>query len=330
MNGNQEMTDQTNARSQEPVSCPDYSVVIPVYYNEGALTNTLNEIKEKVVAVNPNLIAELVFVDDGSGDGSLAELLKLRDENPGLVRVVKLSRNFGQVNALMAGFSQAKGRCVVVISADCQDPVELIDDMIKAHFEENYEIVICHREERDEPFFRKLTSQIFYSLVRRLSFSNMPEGGFDYFLLGRKALQVILRNTESQAFIQGQILWTGFDIKFLSYRRTAREIGTSRWTFGKKVTYLIDGIMGYSFFPIRMMSIIGALIAMTGFLYALVIIAIKLFWGSAIQGWAALMVVSLVLGGIQVLMLGVIGEYMWRSLAEARNRDAYIIEDIYD
>jgi glycosyltransferase involved in cell wall biosynthesis len=324
------MTEKT--LSEHPVSgnTPDYSCVLPVYFNEGSLTHTFNELKEHVIDANPGYVAEIIFVDDGSGDGSFKELVGLRKENPGLIKIVKLTRNFGQAGALMAGFSQARGRCVVAMSADGQDPAELINEMIKAYFDEHYEVVICHREERDEPYSRKLASEIFYSLTRRLSFPNMPVGGFDFFLLGRRALQVLLRNTESHPFMQGQILWTGFPPKYLSYRRRKREIGESRWTLGKKITYLIDGVMSYSSMPIRIMSVAGALIASTGFLYAFLIIATKLIWGSPIQGWAALMVVSLTLGGLQLLMLGVIGEYMWRTLAQTRDRDAYVIEEVLE
>jgi glycosyltransferase involved in cell wall biosynthesis len=324
------MTEQVPTESPASSSAPDYSCVLPVYFNEGELTNTFNDLKSQVIDVNPDYSAEVIFVDDGSGDGSYAELVRLRKENPGLVKIVKLTRNFGQVSALMAGFSQARGSCIVALSADGQDPVELINEMIKGHFDEHYEVVICHREERDESYSRKLTSEVFYSLVRRLSFSNMPVGGFDYFLLGRRALQVLLRNAEAHPFLQGQILWTGFPVKYLSYRRRKREIGESRWTMGKKVTYLIDGVMSYSSMPIRLMSVAGAVIASTGFLYALFIIATRLILGSTIEGWAALMVVSLVLGGIQLLMLGVIGEYMWRTLAQTRSRDAYVVEEVLD
>lgn len=324
------MAEQASQQSREGDTLPDYSCVLPVYYNEGALTNTFKQLKERVIDANPGYTAEIIFVDDGSGDGSYRELVKLRNDNPGLVRVVKLTRNFGQVSALMAGFSQARGRCVVALSADGQDPVDLINEMIKGHFDDRYELVICHREERDESFTRRLTSEVFYSLVRRLSFSNMPVGGFDYFLMGRRALDVLLRNSEAHPFLQGQVLWTGFPVRYISYRRQAREIGESRWTLGKKVTYLIDGVMSYSSMPIRLMSVAGFVIASTGFLYALYIIATRLIWGSVIQGWAALMVVILVLGGIQLLMLGVIGEYMWRTLAQARGRDAYVIEEVLD
>ena len=324
------MTEKIGEDTEGSDENPDYSCVLPVYYNEGALTNTLNDIKTQVIDANPQYKAEIIFVDDGSQDGSYAELIELRRKHPGLVKIVKLTRNFGQVNALMAGFSHARGKCIVAMSADGQDPVELINEMLTSYFEDHYELVICHREARDESLSRKLTSAMFYSLVRRLSFSNMPVGGFDFFLLGRRAREVLLRNAEAHSFLQGQILWTGFPVKYLSYRRKKREIGVSRWTVGKKATYLIDGVMSYSSMPIRFISLTGFIIALTGFLYALFIITTRLMWGSVIEGWAALMVVSLVLGGIQLVMLGVIGEYMWRTLATARHRDAYVIEEVLE
>ena len=143
---------------------PDYSIVIPVYFNEGSLITTMTSLKEQVIDANPELICEVIFVDDGSGDGSLPELLELHKRYPGLVKVVKLTRNFGQVNAWNAGFHHARGRCVVVISADGQDPVALINQML-AEFADGTEIVIATREDREESRFRVLTSRIFYRLM---------------------------------------------------------------------------------------------------------------------------------------------------------------------
>ena len=158
----------------------------------------------------------------------------------------------------------------------------------------------------------------------------MPPGGFDFVLLGRKIVDVLLKNREAHGFFQGQILWTGFKTKFIKYHRQKRKVGKSRWTFGKKLTYLIDGVISYSFFPIRLISFLGILISTGGFLYALVVILEKIFFAHLETGWAPLMVVILVMGGFQMLMLGVIGEYLWRSLAQVRNRDPYVIEAIYD
>ncbi len=185
----------------------DYSIVIPVYFNAGELTGTFEAIKQEVLC-RQRRRGEIIFVDDGSGDGSLEELLSLRDQNPKQVTVIKLTRNFGQVNALLAGFSHARGRCVVAMSADGQDPPGLINDMLTAFFEEKYEIVACAREGRDESAYRILTSKVFYGLMRKLSFPTMPPGGFDFLCLGRRALAALLRNREAHSFIQGQILWT--------------------------------------------------------------------------------------------------------------------------
>lgn len=309
---------------------PDFSIVIPVYFNEGNLTSTMAGIRGEVLERNPGLSGEVIFVDDGSGDGSFDELLRIRAADPRTVRVIKLSRNFGQVNALAAGFAHARGRCVIAISADGQDPPALMNEMLKAHFEEGYEIVAGERSGRDESAYRIITSRIFYALMRKLSFPNLPLGGFDYVLLSRRVVNLLLKNREAHAFFQGQILWTGFRPKFIPYFRKEREVGESRWSFGRKLTYLIDGTMGYSFFPIRFISVMGVLFALLGFFYAGLIIVLKLFGGIPVTGWAPLMVMILVMGGFQMLMLGVIGEYLWRALAQVRNRDPYVIEAVHE
>jgi dolichol-phosphate mannosyltransferase len=307
----------------------DYSVVVPVYYNEGTLTKTMDSLKEYVIDRNREMTCEVIFIDDGSGDDSLNELLRLREKYPDLVKVIKLTRNFGQVNAMTAGFRKASGRCVVAISADGQDPVELINQMLD-EFRAGSEIVVATREDRDESMFRIWTSRIFYELMRKMSFPNMPSGGFDFFLLGRRPLDAILHNCDAHPFLQGQILWTGFPVKFLHYIRRQREIGKSRWSFGKKLTYLLDGVMSYSFIPIRLMSVAGGLVAISGFIYALVVLFDRVFWGNPVKGWAPIMIVLLVVSGIQLLMLGIIGEYLWRTLAQVRQRAPYLIDSIYE
>ena len=296
----------------------DCSIIIPVYFNEGSLAPTLASIKSQVIARNPGRSFEVVFVDDGSGDRSLVEILRLREDNPELVRVVQFTRNFGQLAAVTAGFAIARGKCVLPISADGQDPVELMNQMLSAHFEEGYEIVACQRVGRDESFYRIATSRFFYTLMRKMCFRNMPVGGFDYVLLGRRAKEFILRNRETHAFFQGQVLWPGYRIKFLSCHRRERQHGRSRWTFGKKLTYLIDGVTAYSFLPIRLMSAAGMFLAICGLFYAALVFVGKLAWGNPITGWTPLMIVILVLGGFQMLMLGLMGEYVWRILAQVR------------
>lgn len=322
--------DEATPQAGQAARDVDCSIVLPVYFNEGSLTSTLQAIREDVIQRNPGLRFEVVFVDDGSGDGSLAELLRLREEDPGTVVVVKLSRNFGQINALRAGFETARGRCIICLSADGQDPPSLMNDMLKAHLEEGCDIVAGAREGRDESWFRIVTSRLAYGLVRKLAFPKMPEGGFDYVLMSRRAMTVFLKNREAHPFFQGQVMWIGMKMKFIGYHRRERTAGRSRWSTAMKLTYLIDAVLSYSFVPLRIMSLVGMVVAALGMLYAAFIFVARLFGGIPVQGWAPLMIVILVLGGIQMLMLGVLGEYMWRILAQVRNREPYVIDRIID
>lgn len=314
-----------------PASPPDVSIVLPVYFNQENLPRTVATLKAEVIDLHPQKRFELVFVDDGSGDRSLEVLLELQRQNPGLLRVIKLTRNFGQVSAAWCGFSQARGDLIVSMSADGQDPARLVNDMLVAHLQEGYEIVICTREERDESTYRVATSRVFYWLMRKLSFPNMPQGGFDFVSMSRRALDVFLANREAHPFFQGQVLWMGFTPKMIPYRREARLGGKSRWTFYKKLTYLIDGVLSYSYAPLRMMSLIGLFFACCGFLYALLIAILRFTNVLPRLGLInPLMVVVLVMGGIQMLMLGIIGEYIWRTLAQSRDRPLYVVDRVYE
>ncbi len=304
----------------------DVSIIIPIYYNEESIEKTINTIKEVVIAKNSRLTFEVVCIDDGSQDKSYSVLEQLNKENPTLVKFVKLSRNFGQIAAILAGYEKSKGKCVINISADMQDPPELMNDMITEFFENEINIVIGTRIDRDESYFRKKTSSFFYKLIKKLSFSNMPTGGFDYALLGRKVVNVMLENQEANLFWQGQILWTGFTVKFIPYKRIAREFGESRWTFGKKIKYLIDGVLAYSFLPLRFMAILGLIIFIAGIIYAGIITGAYFFGEVPFKGWAPIMITMLILFGIMFLMLGIIGEYLWRVLDQTRNRPNYLVE----
>ena len=313
-----------------PDDGPDVSIVVPVYFNEENLARTVATLKREVVDANPGMRFELVFVDDGSGDRSLEVLLALQREHPGLLRVIKLTRNFGQVSAQWCGYAHARGRIIVTMSADGQDPARLVNEMLAAHRDEGHEVVICTREERDESAYRVATSRIFYWLMRKLSFANMPRGGFDFVSLTRRALDVFLANREAHPFFQGQILWMGFPPKMIPYRREARQGGKSRWTFAKKLTYLIDGVLSYSYKPLRLMSLVGLFFACCGFLYALLIAILRLTGQLPRLGLInPLMVVVLVMGGTQMLMLGIIGEYVWRIYDEVKGKPNYIVRRTY-
>ncbi len=307
-----------------------YSIVVPVYNNQGSLIKLVEILQEKVFSQFQQKNFELIMVDDGSADGSYQELLEIRNRLMPGIKIVRLTRNFGQLAAILAGYSKATGKCVVNISADLQDPPELISEMLGYFENDQYEIVICTRIGRDENFIRRYTSKVFYRLIKALSFKNMPEGGFDYVLLSDKAKKIILESQEVNPFWQGQILWTGFKIKYIPYLRLQRPVGKSAWTFGKKLKMLIDGVLSYSYFPIRLMTVLGTVIALIGFVYALFIIVAKIFGKVPVQGWAPIMVLILVLSGIQMLMLGIIGEYLWRTLDQVRKRPHFIIESILE
>lgn len=310
----------------------DCSIIIPVYFNESSLMTLFSRIKEAVIEKNPERKFELIFIDDGSSDLSYNVLKNIKNENSNLVKVIKFSRNFGQVFAISAGYNLAKGQSIINISADLQDPPELINDMLDCYFNKNnsVEIVICSRSGRDESWYRRKTSSIFYKIINKLSFSNMPLGGFDFVLISRKVLKVILKDRETNPFWQGQILWTGYKTKFINYQRLKRESGITKWTFSKKFKYLIDGVLSYSYFPIRIMSVLGIIISLSGFLYALIIIVMKIIGNVPFKGWAPIMILILILSGIQMLMLGIIGEYLWRTLDQVRGRQQYIIEEVLE
>lgn len=311
------------------MSATEFTVVLPVYYNEDSLEPAFRDLKAAFVdAADAGWHGRLLYVDDGSGDGSLDVLRRLREQRGIPVTVVKLSRNFGQVMAIRAGIEHARTPVVIVMSADGQEPASLIRQMLDAHRNGGAEVVVCTRSDREESGYRKLTSKIFYALMKKLCFRDMPVGGFDCFLLGPKARQAFLAEPERQPFLQGQILGLGFKRVFIPYVRLARQFGKSRWTFGKKLAYFFDGLMNYSFAPIRFVSFLGVALAVLGLLYAIVVFFAKILVGNPVQGWTPLMIAVLVLGGAQMLTLGIFGEYLWRILVQAQHRAPYIVEDV--
>jgi polyisoprenyl-phosphate glycosyltransferase len=214
-------------RVKEEISV-ECSIVIPVYFNEGLLAKTFSRVREELVQGQLVSSFEIVFVDDGSQDGSFAELMEIKRQSDIPVRIVKLTRNFGQVAAINAGYHFARGECIVSMSADLQDPPNLISAMLRSHLEEGYEVVICARVGREESWYRRITSKLFYLAMKRLSFPTMPEGGFDFVLISKKVKTTLMSAHETNPFWQGQILWTGYKPKIIPYTRLNRELGQSR------------------------------------------------------------------------------------------------------
>jgi len=306
-----------------------FSIVVPVYHNAPSLPDLLVEI-QKVADKNPADDFEFIFVDDGSGDSSFDVLNQLA-ETESRMRVIKLSRNFGSNPAIMAGLSQAKGDAVAAIAADLQDPPELIHDMIEL-WRNDHKVVIAARRDREDPFPTSLLADTFYKLFRRYAIKTMPERGFDFFLIDQQVCKLINEIQENNAYLMGLILWLGFDPYVLHYDRQAREekYGQSMWTLAKKLKYFVDSFVAFSYFPIRLASGLGMVFSILGLLYAIWVIFARLFLGIEAEGWASLMVVVLIAAGVQMLILGIIGEYMWRNLDETRRRPRFIIEKIVE
>jgi len=302
------------------------SFVLPVYRNERAVTLTYQQIRQVMTSDLQRYSYEIVFVDDGSDDGSPAELaaIKAGDEH---VRVVTFTRNFGQMAAILAGLKQASGDLVVQLSADLQDPIALVPQMVAEH-ERGSEVVACHREHREDPWSRRATSRALYAILR-LSLPQIPAGGFDYILLDRKVVDAFNAVEVRNRFFQGDVLWFGYKTTFIPYTRPKRTIGRSQYTFSKKLKNSIDAILDSSYLPIRFMSLLGVLTAFVGFLYAVDIVYGRMRHNIPFTGWAPIMILILVIGGVLMLMLGIIGEYVWRIYDEVKGKPNYVVRQIH-
>jgi glycosyltransferase involved in cell wall biosynthesis len=302
------------------------SFVIPVYRNERAVTLTYQKIKGALASDLSAYAYEFVFVDDGSDDGSLEELLRLREHDP-QVRIISFTRNFGQMAAIIAGLKAASGDLVLHLSADLQDPVELIPRMVR-DYEGGAELIIGHRAEREDKWTSRLTSRVFYGIVR-ISFPQLPAGGFDYVLMARRVVDSFNSIEVRNRFFQGDLLWLGYKTTFIPYTRAKRTIGRSQYTFAKRLKNSLDAILDSSYLPIRFISAVGALVALVGFLYALDIAYWRLTHAVPLPGQAPIMILLLLIGGLLMLMLGIIGEYVWRIYDEVKKKPNYVVRTIY-
>lgn len=301
------------------------SFIIPVFRNEGSIKLTCDKIISLFLSKTTELNFEIILINDGSDDDSWAEINVLATSDT-RIKALSFSRNFGQVPAMIAGARHSKGNAAVFMSADLQDPVELIDEMIQEWQKQKSEIVIFYRTDREDSIPAKLTSAIFYRFMK-IANPKMPEGGFDYVLLDRKPLDVFTSIDERNRFFQGDILWMGFNIKFIPYKRQKRTIGKSQWSFSKKLKYFIDGSLNTSYIPIRFMSIMGITTAILGFIYAFVVAYARFIDKVPFKGYAPIVILLLIIGGLIMIMLGIIGEYLWRVYDESRKRPVYIIKD---
>lgn len=303
------------------------SVVVPVYYNEGSIRETCETIRETLSSHPAITRLDFVIVNDGSGDNSLEVMRDLYRESPDQYTIINFSRNFGQLAALLAGYRHATGDCVVSISADLQDPPELIAKMFDA-WRNGYKLVVASRSSRNDSFLYDRVASVAWDLFRRFSVPTIPKGGFDFFLMDRELCELYVDNPDQHLFMQGRLLFFGYEPAVIPYERRKRTIGKSKTNLGRKVKYFIDGFVGYSYLPLRVVSAMGVVMFIASFIGAFLVAWYVLLYNYEVKGWGSLMVAMLFLNGIQMLAIGVIGEYLWRTLEETRKRPHYIIQSI--
>lgn len=301
------------------------SLVVPVY-NESAVIGTFYERTSSVLASLDGFEYEILFIDDGSHDDSYQQLAAFSQRDPG-VRVIKFSRNFGHQIAITAGIDYARGDCVVVIDADLQDPPEVIKPMIQT-WNEGFDVVYGVREERDgESAMKLFTASLFYRLLGSVAKIQIPANVGDFRLMSRRAVDELKQLREKDRFVRGLVSWIGFKQTGVKYHRDKRYAGETKYPYRKMIKFAMDGIASFSTMPLRLATWLGYGASLLAFVY-LVSVFIQKFLGVTVQGFATIMVAMMFLGGVQLICLGILGEYLGRIFNEIKPRPMYIIEEL--
>jgi len=302
---------------------PELSVVLPVF-NE---LENLDELRERLATVLEacGRTWEVVFVDDGSRDGSFAKMAAFAKQDPRF-RAVRFSRNFGHQMALTAGVDRARGRLVAVMDADLQDPPELLPEMLKKA-DEGFEVVYAQRTAREgETAFKKATAHLFYRLMRRWTNVDIPVDTGDFRLMGPKAVASFRSLRERHRFIRGMTAWVGFRQTAVPYARPQRTRGETKWPLRKMLRFAVDGLTSFSYVPLQLSTWLGFIVSAFSFLYILVVLWLKLR-GINVTGWTTMMFFILFLGGVQLILIGVLGEYLGRIYEEVKRRPLYLVDE---
>ena len=307
---------------------PEVSVIVPVL-DEEANVAALADRFDELIAAYPERRFEFIVVDDGSTDRTV-ELLREHVEQRSDLTLVVLTRNFGSHYAISAGLEEAGGDCHIVIGGDLQEPPELIG-MFLQRWEEGHDIVWGIREQRvDQPFFTRLSSTFFTRMLTRFSdLEGYPEEGPSGFLCSRRVSDAVRTLPERNRNVLALIAWTGFPSCRVTYPQHERRFGTTKWSNANKVKLALDSFVEFSFAPVRLMTYAGLLVAALGFVYAAFLTVRRLFWSSPLEGWTTVVVVVLILGGLQLVVLGVLGEYLWRTADEGRRRPLYVVQEVF-
>jgi glycosyltransferase involved in cell wall biosynthesis len=304
----------------------EISVVIPIYNEEENIINLFQRLEEVLESL---LISyELVCVNDGSQDNSLSVLIDNHYRNH-RIKVINLSRNFGKEIALSAGIDYAMGNAVIPIDADLQDPPELIALLI-AKWREGYDVVYATRRSRQgETLLKKLTASIFYRVIGKMSRVYIPENTGDFRLLDRRVVEALKRMPERNRFMKGMFAWVGYRQTMVPFDRDPRLVGKTTWNYWKLWNFALDGITAFSSLPLQVWTYLGMLISIAALGYAGVLVGRTLVLGVDVPGYASLMVAILFFGGVQLITLGVIGEYLGRVYEEVKGRPLYLVRDLY-
>lgn len=300
----------------------DVSVIAPLLNEEKNVYELYNRIKATLSRLSCTY--EIILIDDGSKDNTLNAVEKLASEDP-FVKYISFSRNFGHQLAFFAGLERCTGSQVILIDGDLQDPPEVIEPLWQKS-REGYDVVYAKRKTRKgESFGKKITAKLFYRILNRITSIDIPLDTGDFRIFNRKVADELVKMNDHTKFLRGQIAWLGFRETFISYERDERKKGTTSFGYTKMFRFAIDGITGFSNFPLKFASISGIIVSLFAFIFIIYVILAKLAWGQTISGWASIMVTVLFLGGIQLLSVGIIGEYISRINDAVRNRQLYII-----
>ncbi len=306
------------------MTCKLVSVVVPVY-NEAEVIGEMYRRLTRVACALPDLDYELVIVDDGSHDASYQALLPIAQADP-RVRVLKLSRNFGHQTAITAGIDVARGDAIVVIDADLQDPPEVIPQMV-ARWREGFDVVYGVRAKRSGETLMKLaTASVFYRMLHRMTNISIPVDAGDFRLMSRRAADQLRAMREQDRFVRGLISWIGFRQAGVVYQREARFAGETKYPLRKMLKFGIDGLTSFSTVPLKLATWMGYLASAFAFIY-LISVFVQKWLGKTVEGWATIMVAMLFMGGVQLICLGIMGEYIGRIFTEAKQRPLYVIEE---
>jgi len=314
----------TSATAPIEISQVEISIVVPVR-NEAA---SLEEFFIQLLPVLERLGTtwEVICVNDGSTDATLDLLLEFHRRTP-VIKVISLSRNFGKDIALSAGFDFARGAAVIPIDADLQDPPELIVPMV-AKWREGFDVVFATRTRRNgESWLKRITARYFYEIFDRITDIPIPHDTGDFRLLDRRVVDVLVRLPERTRFMKGLFAWVGFKQAAITFDRGPRHSGDTKWSYWRLWNFALDAITSFSSLPLKIWSYLGLAISVFAFLYAIFLAALKLFRGIDLPGYASLMVAVLFFGGVQLISLGIIGEYLARMYSEVKGRPLYLVRD---